>query len=101
VGDLRELAATDERLVDAALQAVTDLADGRRTGKRLGLRPATGDLSMAWRLRFDLEGERPQRFRVVYRLLPDADSPVTIEVLSIGLRGGSAAYHSALERLEG
>ena len=62
--DLRALAKVDDALVDAALQAITDLAVHRQVGKELRARPMTGDLGGCRRLRFDLPGRRPQRYRV-------------------------------------
>jgi hypothetical protein len=97
--DLRALAAIDDALVDAGLQAVTDLAQRRKTGKALGARHVSGDLSGCHRLRFDLPGHKPERFRVIYRLRPDDSHPDTIEVISIGPRGGHAAYQAAVTRL--
>ena len=97
--DLRSLAEDDETLVDIALQAVTDIAARRKTGKVLGARHVSGDLTGSRRLKFDLEGQRPERFRVVYRPLPDEHSAETLEVISIGRRGGHAVYAAAATRL--
>lgn len=98
--DLRLLAEIDQRLVDIALQVITDVAEHRKTGKLLGARHVSGDLTGTRRIRFDLPGERPQRFRVVYRLIPIDPGPVdTIEAISIGPRGGHAAYQAAVARL--
>lgn len=96
--DLRALAKIDDALVDSALQAVTDLAQHRKVGKKLGPRHVSGDLTGCRRLRFDLPDRQPERFRVIYRLLPD-EQPDTIEVIAIGPRGGHAAYQSAVGRL--
>lgn len=97
--DLRALAEIDDQLVDAAFQAITDLAERRKTGKRLGNRHVSGDLSGTRRLRFDHPGARPERFRIIYRLLPDDHDPDTIEVIAVGPRGGHAAYQAAVARL--
>lgn len=69
VDDLAVLAGLDPGLVDAALAAVDDLAFGRQRGKLLGERHVTGDLTGLARLRFDVPGTHPARFRIVYRLL--------------------------------
>jgi hypothetical protein len=89
--DLRALADIDDALVDAGLQAVTDLARRRKTGKALGARHVSGDLSGCRRLRFDLPGHKSERFRVIYRLQPNDTRPDTVEIISIGPRGGHAA----------
>jgi hypothetical protein len=99
VDDLRDLAQFDDALIDAALQAITDLAVHRKTGKELGDRHVSGNLSGCLRLRFDLPGTKPERFRVVYRLVPDDTDPDTVEVIAVGPRGGHAAYQAAVSRL--
>lgn len=99
VDDLRALAEVDVDLVDVALQAIVDLAEHRKTGKLLGVRHVSGDLSGCRRLRFDVPGRRPQRFRIIYRLLPDDQEPDTVEVIAVGPRGGHAAYQAAAARL--
>lgn len=97
--DLRSLAQIDEALVDAAFQAISDLASRRRTGKALGARWVSGDLEGCRRLRFDVPGQRSERYRVVYRLRPSEDRADTVEVISVGARGGHAVYREAASRL--
>jgi hypothetical protein len=99
LNDLRALGEEEDGLVDAALQAITDLAARRKTGRELGERHVSGDLTGTRRLKFDLVGQRPERFRVVYRLLPDATDADTVEVISVGRRGGHAVYLAAAARL--
>jgi mRNA-degrading endonuclease RelE of RelBE toxin-antitoxin system len=97
VEDLADLAHVDAALVDAALAAVDDLAFGRRRGKLLGARHVTGDLTGLSRLRFDLPGRRPLRFRVVYRLI---DNSTVVEILAIGERADHVVYRDTLARLD-
>jgi hypothetical protein len=92
--DLPTLAAVDPALVDAALAAVDDLSQGRQTGKALGQRNVSGDLTGLCRLRFDLAESRPLRYRVVYRLLDD-----TVQVIAIGERRDHVIYREAVGRL--
>lgn len=101
IDDLRGLGAFDDTLIDIALQAITDLAEHRKIGRLLGSRYVSGDLSGCRRLRFDLPGQRPQRFRIIYRHQPDDTAPTTVEVIAIGPRGGHAAYQAAVARLTG
>jgi hypothetical protein len=75
VQDLLELDEADEQLAGAARAAVDDLANCRQTGKALGARETTGDLSGLYRLRFDLPDHKPRRYRVVFEI-PDAEHPV-------------------------
>lgn len=94
--DLAALAVLESELLDAALAAVDDLTHGRQRGKLLGDRHVTGDLSGLLRLRFDLPGQRPSRFRIVYRL---AEHDTVIEVLAVGERAEHAVYREVLTRL--
>lgn len=82
-------------------------------GHELGFQVSTGDLSGLYKLYFDVGDEpwnplweppaRPPgdprpRYRIVYQLLPDADNPQLIEVVSIGLK--PQVYWRAAERLQ-
>jgi hypothetical protein len=100
VGDLAVLRAINARLVDAALATLEDLAFGRQVGKLLGDRHVTGDLTGLSRLRFDLPGQHPLRFRIVYRVLADDTGGLpAIEVLAIGERADHVVYRDTLARL--
>jgi hypothetical protein len=101
VGDLAVLRVLDARLVDAALAAVEDLSFGRQVGKLLGERHVTGDLSGLSRLRFDVAGRHPLRFRIVYHPVEDdtVNLPV-IEVLAIGERADHIGYRDTVARLD-
>ena len=46
-----------------------------------------------------MPGQRPEGFRIIYRLQPDEHRPDTMQVITIGPRGGHAAYQTASERL--
>lgn len=101
VGDLAVLRTINARLVDAALAALEDLAFGRQVGKLLGDRHVTGDLTGLSRLRFDLPGQHPLRFRIVYRLLDNGTGErPEIEVLAIGERADHVVYQDTLARLD-
>jgi hypothetical protein len=101
VGDLAVLRAINARLVDAALAALEDLTFGRQVGKLLGERHVTGDLTGLSRLRFDLPGQHPLRFRIVYRLIEnDTGELPVIEVLAIGERADRLVYRDTLARLD-
>lgn len=92
--DLPLLAATDPALIEAALAAVDDLCAGHQTGKELGRRHVSGDLTGLRRLRFDLRATQPMRYRVIYRVVND-----TLEVIAIGERRDHAIYRAAVGRL--
>ncbi len=110
--DLSALAAVDRALIDAVLAAVDDLAHGRQRGKVLGDRHVSGDLTGLLRLRVDLPGVTPPRFRIVYRLTEhntghdtghdtahDTGQAPLLEVLAVGERAEHAIYRDVLARL--
>lgn len=93
--DLAALDAVDPAALDAAQAILGDLTHGRVTGKLLGDRHGSGDLTGLARVKFDVAGQRPQRFRLVYRQVDEG----TREVLAIGLREEHAIYRLAARRL--
>lgn len=92
--DLEVLYAVDPAVFDAAEAIVDDLAYGRVRGKGLGERHVTADLTGLARVKFDVAGHRPERFRLVYR-----ETGPTREILAIGLRDEHAIYRAAAARL--
>jgi hypothetical protein len=90
-----DLAALDDAALDAAQAILDDLAHGRVTGKALGLRHVSGDLTGLARVKFDIPDQRPQRFRLLYR---QTDSG-TLDVLAIGVRDEHGIYRAAVARL--
>lgn len=95
VADVTALASHGPDVVAAAAAMVDDLARGRVVGKELGRRNVSGDLSGLYRVKFDVAGQRPQRFRLVYRQLDDT----TREVVAVGPREEHAIYRLAASRL--
>jgi hypothetical protein len=80
--DVAALADFGPDVVAAAVAIADDLAHGRVIGKQLGDRHVSGDLTGFARVKFDVPGQRPQRFRLVYRQLDD----ITREIVAIGPR---------------
>jgi len=93
--DLEALDAIDPAAVDAAQTILDDLAHGRVIGKLLGDRHVSGDLTGLARVKFDVGGQRPQRFRLVYRQVDER----TRDVLAVGLREEHAIYRLAARRI--
>lgn len=93
--DLEQLNAVEPAALDAAQAILDDLAHGRVTGKLLGDRDVSGDLTGLARVKFDVSGQRPQRFRVVYRRLDDH----ACDIVAIGLREEHAIYRLAARRI--
>ncbi len=65
------------------------------TGKRLGERHVTGDLTGLATVKFDVQDSPTRRFRLVYA---DIDTN-TRGVLAIGVREEHAIYRLAVERM--
>ncbi len=82
-------------VLDAVTAVLDDLAHGRVTGKQLGERRVSGDLTGFARVEFDLPGQRPPRFRLLYRTI----DTTTRDVLAIGLRDHHAIHQAAVRRL--
>ena len=90
-----DLAALDPDERHAARAILDDLARGAVTGKELGGRHVSGDLTGYARVKFDVPGRHPQLLRLVYRQLgPDAR-----RVFAIGRRDDHAVYLLAVDRL--
>ncbi|MGH8889629.1 MAG: hypothetical protein ACRDV3_07685 [Acidothermaceae bacterium] len=97
IDDVAALVAYGPEVVAAANAIVDDLAHGRVTGKQLGDRHVSGDLTGLARVKFDVEDRWPQRFRLVYRQV-DAD---TRDIVAIGVRDEHAIYLAAVRRVIG
>ncbi len=82
-------------IAGAALVAATDVEYGRRRDKALGERHVTGNLSGLFRVKFDLAGHRPERFRLVYRHVGSE----LVEIVVVGARDEHAVYCDARVRL--
>src|SRR5205085_9764717 len=95
VEDIEALAEYGPDVVAAARAALDDLVHGRMTGKQLGARRASGDLTGLARVKFDVPGGGPPRFRLLYA---DIDA-ATRGVLAIGVRDEHAIYRTAVERI--
>ncbi len=92
--DLDALAAYGPEAVAAARAALDDLAHGRVTGKALGDRHVSGDLTGLASVKFDTPDSPTRRFRVVYGEI-DAEMR---GILAIGVRDDHAIYRLAVER---
>ncbi len=93
--DILALAAYGPEAVAAARAALDDLAHGRVTGKPLGTRQVSGDLTGLARVKFDVPGSGAQRFRLLYA---DVDA-ATRAILAIGVRDEHAIYRTAVQRI--
>ncbi|MFL5964665.1 MAG: hypothetical protein ACJ757_17450 [Gaiellaceae bacterium] len=89
--DLRNLSSA--ALKFEVLKFLIRLERDPKVGRPLGLH-GVGDLSDCRKIFFD-----DARHRIVYRLLPDEEAPVTADVIAIGPREALAVYINAVARL--
>lgn len=94
--DLTALSTYGADAVTAARVALDDLAHGRVSGKTLGERHVSGDLTGLASLKFDTPDSPTRRFRLIYA---DIDAN-TRGVLAIGIREEHAIYRLAVERIQ-
>ncbi|MDQ6838736.1 MAG: type II toxin-antitoxin system RelE/ParE family toxin [Actinomycetota bacterium] len=97
LADVAALAAYGQEVVAAATSTIDDLAHGRVVGKNLGQRHVSGNLTGFARVKFDVPGTRPPRFRLVYRQVDQGNR----EIVAIGSRDEHAIYSVAVRRLAG
>ncbi len=93
--DLTEIARYGAPVLEVVATVFDDLAHGRLTGRQLGARRFSGDLTGYARVKFDLPDQRPPRFRLLYRTIDST----TRDVLAVGPRDQHAIYQAAVRRL--
>jgi hypothetical protein len=74
------------------------LRDHPRLGLPLSVHPELGDLSDCRKIYFD-ERDGPPRYRIVYKLVPDATTPREVDVVVVGPRASEKVYREAIQRL--
>ena len=86
-------------LKEIARNWVDELALGNQVlGKPLGRVKGIGDLTGYWAIKFDLPGYH-NRFRLVFRYLPNDQDPSEVYLLTIGPRYGYRVYRDASARI--
>lgn len=81
------------------MRYLAELKRRPRLGLQLIDHATLGDLSDCRKIYFDEDRNVGPRWRIVYRLVPNAQKPRTIEVVSIGRRRNAEVYTVALRRL--
>jgi hypothetical protein len=95
--DLRAL--PNDRLRWEAVRYIVRLRDEPLLGKPLHDHPDLGDLADCRKIFLDESHDVNPRWRIVYRLLPDAQNPKVAEVIIVGAREAGTVYQVAATRL--
>lgn len=88
------------KLQRIALDLVEQLISGSIRGKRLENQEGIGDLSEYFKIYFDIDKERPPRYRIVYRYLPNPETPTQLQLLVIATRENLKVYKDAVQRIK-
>ena len=85
----------------AVVEILVRIRNHQTSGKPLDVRKSTGDLSDCFKYYFDPDSsQRPGRYRLVYRLLPDHELElVVVEAVAVGRTHALEVYHTAADRL--
>lgn len=83
-----------------ALLLLSEVVQGRRAGRPLGVRLPTGDLSDCFKVYFDEVRDIKPRYRIVYREFDDGSVlGVRVEAVAVGRRDALSVYFEAARRL--
>ena len=96
--DLQNLKSVQLKLI--ALNLIEQLIHGSIRGKRLEDHEEIGDLSDFFKIYFDIDKDRPPRYRIVYRYLPDSGAPTQLQILVIATRENLGVYKEAIKRMK-
>jgi hypothetical protein len=83
-----------------ALNLIEQLIQGTIRGKRLEDRDSVGNLSNFLKIYFDVDKERPPRYRIVYRYIPNSGAPTQLQILVIATRENLQVYKEAVKRMK-
>lgn len=98
--DIAELAAVDEKLVERAIELLTELRDDPWLGEDLWERYNMRQIRECRKVRFDVPGWTGKpRYRIVYRNEPLDGAPGLVRVWAIGPRDKLIAYTRATARI--
>jgi len=82
-----------------AMKHLVELERRHNYAQPLTDHPIWGDLSDCWKIFLDESHDADPRWRIIYRLLPDAIKPTTADVIIIGPREDDAVYVEIMSRL--
>lgn len=95
--DLINLGSRELQVI--ALDLIEQLLSGSIRGQRLEEHPSVGDLSDYFKIYFDLSKDRPPRYRIVYRYIPNMKVPKQLQIIAIASRENLKVYKLAVERI--
>ena len=96
--DLQNLKSTQLQFI--ALNLIEQLIHGSIRGRRLEEHKGTGDLSDFFKIYFDVDKDRPPRYRIVYRYIPNTAAPSQLQILVIASRENLEVYKEAVKRMK-
>jgi hypothetical protein len=96
--DLQNLKSAQLKII--ALNLIEQLIQGNIRGKRLENHDSVGNLSNYLKLYFDVDKDRPPRYRIVYRYIPDSGAPTQLQILVIATRENLEVYKEAVKRMK-
>ena len=96
--DLEDLKSAQLQLI--ALTLIEQLIHGSIRGRRLENHEDTGDLSNFFKIYFDTDKDRPPRYRIVYRYIPNSGAPTQLQILVIATRENMNVYKEAVKRMK-
>jgi hypothetical protein len=96
--DLENLNSSKLQLI--ALHLIEHLIHGSIRGRRLEDHGGTGDLSDFFKIYFDVDKDRPPRYRIVYRYIPNSSAPTQLQILVIATRENLRVYREAVKRMK-
>lgn len=96
--DLENLKSTQLQLI--ALNLIEQLVHGSVRGKSLEDHEKIGDLSDYFKIYFDIDKNRPPRYRIVYRYIPNSGAPTQLQLIVIASRENLEVYKEAIKRLK-
>jgi hypothetical protein len=96
--DLHNLKSAQLQMI--ALNLIEQLIHGSIRGKRLENHESVGDLSDFFKIYFDIDKDRPPRYRMVYRYIPNSGAPTQLQILVIATRENLRVYKEAVKRMK-
>ena len=96
--DLQNLKSAQLQFI--ALNLIEQLIHGSIRGRRLENHEGTGNLGDFFKIYFDVDKDRPPRYRIVYRYIPSSSAPTQLQIVVIATRENLRVYKEAVKRMK-